>query len=79
VGLVNLVNIFNPELILIGGGVSQIGQPLLAPALKLVSERAFAVPAKAVRIEIARLGADARALGAVALVVEERAKGTLPR
>ena len=46
---------------------------------ELVSERAFAVPAKAVRIEIARLGADAGALGAVALVVEERAKGTLPR
>ena len=79
VGLVNLVNIFNPELILIGGGLSQIGQPLLAPALKLVSERAFAVPAKAVRIEIARLGANAEALGAVALIIEERAKGPLPR
>jgi glucokinase len=74
VGLVNLVDIFNPELILIGGGLSNMGQRLLAPALKVVKERAFAVPAEAVRIAISQLGADAGVLGAVALVSEERAK-----
>lgn len=74
VGLANLVNIFNPELILIGGGLSQMGQPLLAPALKVVKERAFELPARAVRIEMAKLGADVGVLGAVALVLEERAK-----
>ena len=70
VGLVNLVNIFNPELILIGGGLSNMGQRLLAPALKVVKDRAFAVPANAVRIETSRLGGDAGVLGAVAMVVE---------
>jgi len=74
VGLANLVNIFNPELISIGGGLSNIGERLLAPALKVVKERAFAVPAKAVRIAISRLGADAGVMGAVAMVVQERAR-----
>lgn len=75
VGLVNLVNIFNPELILIGGGLSQMGQLLLDPALRVVGERAFELPARAVRIEIARLGADAGVLGAVALFLQEKSKG----
>lgn len=70
VGLVNLINIFNPELILIGGGLSQMGQLLLAPAAEVVKERAIELPAKAVRIEIGRLGTDAGVLGAVALVLD---------
>lgn len=74
VGLVNLVHIFNPELILIGGGVSQMGQLLLAPAAEVVKERAFELPARAVRIELARLGTDAGVLGAVALVLEKMSR-----
>lgn len=70
VGLVNLVNIFNPQLILIGGGLSHMGPLLLDPAITVVRERAFELPARAVRIELAQLGADVGALGAVALVVE---------
>lgn len=70
VGLVNIVNIFNPQLILIGGGLSRMGQLLLEPANKVVRERAYELPARAVRIELARLGADAEALGAAALVLE---------
>ena len=70
VGLVNLVNIFNPQLILIGGGLSRMGQMLLEPATKMVRERAYELPAGAVRIELAQLGADAEALGAAALVLE---------
>lgn len=69
IGLVNLVDIFNPQLILIGGGLSRMGKLLLGPATSVVRERAFELPAKAVRIEIAHLGVDAEALGAVALVL----------
>ena len=72
VGLVNLVNIFNPQLVLIGGGLSQMGPLLLDPAIKVVKEHAFELPARAVRIELARLGADAGAMGAVALVLQEK-------
>jgi len=69
VGLVNMVNIFNPQLILIGGGLSRMGKLLIGPAAGVVKEHAFELPAKVVRIEIAQLGVDAEALGAVALVL----------
>jgi len=70
IGLVNLINIFNPQLILIGGGLARMGQMLLEPATKVVKERAYELPARAVRIELAGLGVDAEALGAVALVLK---------
>ncbi len=70
VGLVSIVNIFNPQLILIGGGLSRMGRLLLEPASKVVRDRAYELPVAAVRIELARLGADAEALGGVALVLE---------
>jgi glucokinase len=63
-GLVNIVNIFNPDVIVIGGGVSRIGEPLLEPARRLVAERAFKLPAGRVRILEAELGDDAGVLGA---------------
>ena len=71
VGLVNLVNIFNPELILIGGGLAQMGDMLLQPAREMVRERAFQIAYEAVRIDLAQLGDDAGALGAVALMLQE--------
>ncbi|MBI2918764.1 MAG: ROK family protein [Chloroflexi bacterium] len=72
IGLVNLVHILNPELIVLGGGVSQIGEPLIGPARQYVLEHAFAVPARAVRIVTAGLGQDSGPLGAVALILHER-------
>lgn len=70
VGLANLVNIFNPELILIGGGVAKIGDLLLQPAIKVVKERAFSASANAVEIKPAILGDDSGIMGAVAFVLE---------
>ena len=63
-GLVNIVNTFNPDIIAIGGGVSCIDAPLLEPARRLVAERAFKLPAKRVRIVKAELGDDSAVLGA---------------
>ena len=64
VGMVNLVNIFNPEMIIVGGGVMQMGDLLLEPARKVVEERAFPLAARAVRIVPSRLGDNAAVLGA---------------
>ena len=64
VGLVGIVNIFNPDVVVIGGGVSRIGEPLLEPARHLVTERAFKLPASRVKIVKAELGDDAGVLGA---------------
>jgi glucokinase len=68
IGLVNLVNIFNPEMIVIGGGVSNLGEMLLQPARQLVWERAFKLPAQTARIVKAGLGQASGVLGAAALV-----------
>jgi len=64
VGMVNLVNIFNPEMIIVGGGVAQMGDLLLDPARQVVKERAFQLSVRAVRVVPARLGDDAGVLGA---------------
>ena len=64
VGLVSLVNIFNPEVAVVGGGVSAAGELLLEPARRLVRERALAPGAEAVRIEPAAFGPEAGLVGA---------------
>ena len=72
IGLANLVNIFNPELIVIGGGLSKMGNMLLRPARKVIKERTFRLPAQTVRIVRARLGSNAGIIGAAAYVYDYR-------
>jgi glucokinase len=64
VGMVNLVNIFNPEMIIVGGGVVRTGDLFLEPARQVVEERAFRLSAQAVRIVPTQLGDNAAVLGA---------------
>jgi glucokinase len=73
VGLVNVVNIFNPEMIVIGGGMAQMGDLLLNPARKVVRERAFPVSAGAVRIVPAQLGNNAEIIGAATFARQQKA------
>ena len=54
-GLANLVNLLNPDVIVIGGGAAHIGPPLLEPAERLMRELAFSDPAERVRILSATL------------------------
>jgi glucokinase len=68
VGLVNVIHIFNPERIVLGGGVVQIGEPLLAPAKRIVQERTMLVPRQAAEIVTAELGSDVGLVGAGALI-----------
>jgi glucokinase len=64
VGLASLVNIFNPQVVVIGGGVSAAGELLLAPARQVVRERALRPARDEVRIESAAFGAEAGLVGA---------------
>jgi len=67
VALANLVNLLNPEMIVIGGGVAN-GWNLFADEMrKQVAERAFPVPAAQVKIVRAECGDDAGLLGAARL------------
>ncbi len=71
VGLVNLIHIFNPAVIAIGGGLSKMGDQLLEPARRVVAERAFKFCERGVRIVTARLGDDAGVLGAAVYAAEK--------
>lgn len=66
-----LVNLFNPEVVVIGGGVEEAGEFLLGPARKTVRQLAFEEPANTVKIVPSRLGDSAVALGAAGLVLRE--------
>jgi glucokinase len=59
VGLANLINILNPEMIVIGGGVVNGWQLLRNRMYQQVAERAFPLPAARVRIRPAECGDDA--------------------
>ncbi len=71
VGLANLINLFNPELIVIGGGLSNIGDMLLGPAFKVAGERAYKEAYQAVRFALAELGRNSGVLGAAAFALRE--------
>ncbi len=71
VGLANLVNIFNPEIIVIGGGLSSIGDILLKPAFAEAERRAFQRSYQAVRFAHAELGRDSGVIGAAAFALEQ--------
>ncbi len=68
IGLVNVIHIFNPQVIILGGGVVQIGEPLLGPARRIMNERAMSVSRECARLSLAQLGTDAGLVGAGSLV-----------
>lgn len=70
IGLVNLVNIFQPKKVVIGGGISKEGETLLAPLREYVAGRQYcsAIPDfPSAEIVAAELGNDAGIIGAAML------------
>ena len=70
VGIANLVNMLNPDVVVIGGGVIAAGELLLAPAREVVMERALSPSKEHVRIVAARFGAESGMLGAATLALD---------
>jgi glucokinase len=70
-GLVGLVNTFNPEVIVIGGGAVRGGDLLLAPARAVVAERALEPAREVVRIVPAHYGDEAGMMGAAMLAFDQ--------
>ncbi|MBM3252956.1 MAG: ROK family protein [Candidatus Omnitrophica bacterium] len=66
-----LINLFNPEIVVIGGGVEKAGELLLNPVKRTVRKLAFEESASIVKIIPSVLGENAVALGAASLVVRE--------
>ncbi len=69
-GLTNIINIFQPEIISLGGGVSNEGQSLIDAILPMITKEQYGGGiVKQTEIRIAKLGNDAGIIGAAALSV----------
>ena len=66
-GLTNLANIFRPEIIMLGGGVSKEGERLTKPVQEILDRETFASGYAPVKVTVATLGSHAGAYGGVAL------------
>ncbi len=67
-GITNTINIFQPDILCIGGGVCNEGDPLLLPLKELVAKEVYTKnSAKNTEIVIAKLGNDAGIIGAAFL------------
>ncbi len=71
-GVTNLVHLFNPQIIVIGGGVSNFGEFLFTPIRETIQQ--YSIPAywENLKIAPAQLGDNAGLVGAAALVLEGR-------
>lgn len=74
IGLGSLINIFNPELIVLGGGLTKIGDTLLKPAFQEASRRSYQDAYKTVRFALAELGDNSGVLGAAVYARNELKK-----
>jgi glucokinase len=70
VGIANYANIFNPEVVVIGGGVIAAGELLLQPAREELMRRALRPSRDVVRVVAARFGTEAGMIGAAALALD---------
>jgi glucokinase len=74
VGVTSLANVFNPEMIVVGGGLVTLGDLLLGPARAALARCGLSPNREVARVEPAALGNDAGLVGA-ALVAWERQLG----
>ncbi len=67
-GLSNVINIFQPDILCVGGGVCNQGENLLAPVRKLIEEERYSkYSVKQTKLCVAQLGNDAGIVGAACL------------
>jgi len=67
IAVANVVTVIHPELVVLGGGVAELGDALLIPVRAEVQRRVGMFPTNEIRIEKSQLGDRAGILGAVAL------------
>jgi glucokinase len=77
IGIVNIANIFDPELVVIGGGVSAAGELILGPARTVLGDRALPPSARVTRVVAAHFGADSGMLGAAVLAHDSITRRTV--
>lgn len=75
VGLVAIANLLDPDVVVVGGGVSAAGELLLEPARAVLRERAMPPAASRMEVVRAKFGADAGLLGAALLAADRVKRG----
>jgi glucokinase len=68
--ITDLVNVFEPDVVVLGGGVTRSGEQLVAPIRTAVLRDAMRPAAAAVRVELAALGDAVGVVGAAALAFD---------
>lgn len=68
--LSNITTLLNPEIIVIGGGVSCLGSIFIDPLQEMVKKNAFSISSKNIKVVSAGLGTDSGAIGAVELLFQ---------
>ncbi len=71
IGIVNLLHLFNPEMIIIGGSVAKAGDFLFVPMWEVIRARSHPIYWEQLRIVPPELGDDVGLLGALALVLSD--------
>lgn len=71
IGIANLINIFNPQMIVIGGGVKDAWELFIGTTHEEIMRRAFRVPAERTEIVPSLLGDDAGMVGAAAVALQK--------
>ena len=71
IGIANLINIFNPHMIVIGGGVKEAWELFIGATNEEIMRRAFQVPAERTKIVPSLLGDDAGMIGAAAAALHK--------
>ncbi len=64
IAMASLVNLLNPEMVVLSGGVTNLGEKLIEPLKKEVKKRAFEKATESLRIELSRLDDNSGILGA---------------
>ena len=72
VGLGSVINVLNPELVVVGGGLTRIGDRILGPAFEICRQQIFPLHNKDLRLEVSRMGDQVALLGALVLAAELR-------
>ena len=67
VGLANLINIYDPDMLVLGGGVAHAGDFLLDAVRAALGDYVYCPALSWARVELARLGNDAGIIGAAML------------
>lgn len=75
----SLINIINPEMVVLCGGMIAAGEALFAPIRKTAREQAFEVPASRALIVPAGLGADSGVIGAAGCALQRYEEETKVR